>query len=419
MDYPDINDTYKIIGGDAFINAGYSGIGIRVGVIEEKRPILSGMGSDSNNITIVPNSAEITGEHPTMVCGIIKKFAPSCSIYTYALGNSPSYVVDACRDLINDYSVHVINLSIGSCYGMYTEFARRIDRIIRNTKVSIVVGAGNADTHERKLDDGEVEVEIDSLKTNILGMAGNAITVGNAKTNGTNPDASGAFTLSWNSCYDEYSAINKPDICAPGYIHIYDYGDYGTSYAAPHVTGTVVQMMARNPAFVDQPQKIKAALLASATRNCGTTFFEDRLMSDYEGAGVVDAEFCYRLSKAGRSTHFDATSNSDSFTHDVYCDYTTKPFRIACTWEAAAKGSGAVLYVTNYNLTVKKNGVTVAECKTNVSTGSNKYFNSKIIEIPTSVLRENGGGFYTVEISRDGEFKGTGTVRIGLAWEQD
>lgn len=33
-DIQDINDTYKIVGGDAFVNAGYTGSGIRVGLIE-------------------------------------------------------------------------------------------------------------------------------------------------------------------------------------------------------------------------------------------------------------------------------------------------------------------------------------------------------------------------------------------------
>lgn len=200
--YQDINDTYKLVGGDAFINAGYTGSGIRVGVIDEEHPILSEMGSDKNNIYLDPNSADITHKHSTMVCGIIKKFAPSCSIYSYALGNSTEGILDVCDYLIDTYSVHVINLSIGKCSGLYTDHARRMDKTIRNTRVTFVVAAGNAKVTTKQLDDGETEDEIDR-NINILGMACNAITVGNAKTIGTNPDAPGAFTLSWNSCYEE------------------------------------------------------------------------------------------------------------------------------------------------------------------------------------------------------------------------
>lgn len=415
LDCQDVNDTYKIVGGDAFINAGYTGSGIRVGQIEWYHPDKSKMGSDGNNIKLINDEISV-GYHPTMVSGIIKKFAPSCSIYSYALDADPTEgdVISACEKVINDYNVHVINLSIGNCSGEYTETSRQIDNIIRNNDVVIVAGAGNAATDLT----GQY---IQSSKISSLAMAGNVIAVGSVGTKGTNPDASDAFTLSDYSCYEETSPINKPDIVAPGYVRIYSLQNYGTSFAAPHVTGTVVQMMARNAAFVKQPQKVKAALLASATRNCGTSmsYIEGTIGSNYEGAGVLDAEFCYRLSKAGRATHFDATSSSDTFTHNVYCDYTTKPFRIACTWEVAAADSGSALNVSDYNLMVYKNGTPVAWSFAPSGSGSKLGTNNEIIEIPTSDLKAFGGGYYEVEIYRVGSFKGSGTVRIGLAWEQD
>lgn len=420
-DYPSIDDTYKIVGGDAFINAGYTGSGIRVGLVELYHPNLSKMGSDGKNITLV-NSGN-TGSHPTMTSGIIKKFAPSCSIYSYALGDTTTEkeALDACDYLIKNYSVDVINVSLGYRDGTYTEYARRMDLTIRNTRVPIVVAAGNAKTQDSGGGEEEIEKVILDGRINVLGIAGNAITVGNVITDGIDPDAPGAFKLAEDSCYKETSPINKPDICAPGYVRIYSYKDCGTSFAAPHVTGTVVQMMARNAAFVSQPQKVKAALLASATRNCGESMsdlsFDNG--SDKVGAGVLDSEFCYRLSRAGRAAHFDATSSSDTFTQDVYCDYTTKPFRIACTWEIAADKTGDALNVSDYDLRVFKNGVQVATSLSSVSPTSTKGTNSEIIEIKTDTLKKYGGGYYEVQISRYGSFYGTGTVRIGLAWEQD
>lgn len=422
-DFDDINNTYKIVGGDAFINAGYSGSGIRVGLIEPMNPVLSVMGSDKNNITIVKSGT--AGAHPTVVSGIIKKFAPSCSIYSYATGDGflVDDVPDVCQYLIDNYSVHVINISAGvSGNGEYTAVSRQLDHIIRKSRVPIVVAAGNAETRENHLDDGEVEVEIINNNINILGLAGNVITVGNAKTVGIDPDATNAFTLSESSCYNERSPINKPDICAPGYVRIYNYSELsGTSFSTPHVTGTIVQMMARNAAFVGQPQKVKAALLASATRNCGTSmsYIDNTIGSNYEGAGVLDAEFCYRVSRTGRSTYFEATSSSGTFTQDVYCDYSTKPFRIACTWEVAATDKGTTVNISDYNLTIYKNGVQVASSTAFVSPTSSKGTNSEIIEIPASVLQKYGGGYYEVRISRNGSFNGSGAVKIGLAWEQD
>lgn len=422
-EFDSVNNTYKIVGGDTFINAGYSGSGIRVGLIEPGQPILSSMGTDKNNIYLV--NSGITERHATMVSGIIKKFAPSCSIYSYATGDiAVSAVPQLCENMINNYSVHVINISAGAMLsGEYTSTSREMDSIIRNLKVPIVVAAGNAITQERHLDDGEVEIEIINNNVNVLGLAGNAITVGNAKTNGTNPDATGSFALSNLSCYNESSPINKPDICAPGYVSIYSYTDSGTSFATPHVTGTIVQMMARNAAFVSQPQTVKAALLASATRNCGTSMtYLGKVISNEEGAGVLDADFCYRVSRAGRATHFDVTSSfqsSDPIKQQVYCDYVTKPFRIACTWEVAATSYGESIYVSDYDVSVYKDGVLVASSSIGVSPTRSTGANCEIIEIPTSDLNRYGGGYYEVRIYPYGSFSGTGTVRIGLAWEQD
>lgn len=214
--FQDIDDTYKLIGGNAAVDAGYTGSGIRVGVIELGNPDTTKMGSDGKNITC-DNDDIIVNYHTTMVCGIIKKFAPSCSIYSKAISKylTDDEIMDACSNLIRNYTLHVLNLSFGNFGGKYTKSVREMDYIIRSTKVPIVVAAGNAKTDERSLDDGEVEVEILDGRINILGMAANAITVGNALTVGTNPDALDAFTLADDSCYEETSPINKPDICAP------------------------------------------------------------------------------------------------------------------------------------------------------------------------------------------------------------
>lgn len=415
-DFQNVNDTYRIVGGDAFINAGYTGSGIRVGVVEKYHPITSVMGNDKNNIVKV-NDSETEHSHATMVCGIIKKFAPSCSIYTYALEGTQDEKValEVIHYMIQNQKVHVINLSYGRVgVGTYNALARELDYTIRNTNVPIVVSAGNSTTNV-------TEVEIVNQNLTSYGLAANAITVGAVMSNGTDPDAPGAYELWYRSSYQETSPISKPDVCAPGKVKIYSYQDVGTSFAAPHVTGSVVQMMARNSAFAGQPQKLKAALLASATRkSCSFPGnIKNTLMSDFEGAGVFDAEFCYRLSKAGRATHFDVTSTaatkSQPLTHNVYCDYTTKPFRIACTWESAAMDTGAILNISDYDMKVYKNGVEVASSTAFSNSTASKGTNCEIVEIPIDKLQQYGGGYYEVSIYRSGDFYGDGTVRIGLA----
>ena len=411
-DFDTIDNTYKIVGGNTFIESGYSGSGIRVGLIENCHPDKSKMGSDSNNI-IYANRGEVN-DHATRTSGIIKKFAPSCSIYSYAVDSAS--VADICNNLIKNYSLHVINMSWGQIDdGGYTSISNEIDCLIRNTRVPVVVAAGN----RQSMGTGGY-----SYYVNTYGISGNAITVGSAITNGTNPDASGAFKFSETSCYVENTPINKPDLCAPGYVNIYSLGEAGgTSYAAPHVTGTIVQMIARNSAFANQPQRIKAALLASATRNCGTSMsYIGKEISNQEGAGVLDADFCYRVSRAGRAAQFDVTSSltsSNPIKQQVYCDYVTKPFRIACTWEVAATKPFSSIKISDYDMKVYKNGVQVASSTISVGPDNVKGTNCEIIEISPSELSKYGSGYYEVRIFPYGSFHGTGIVRIGLAWEQD
>lgn len=416
IDCDNINNTYKIVGGDTFTNAGYSGSGIRVGLVEQYHPITTKMGSDGDGIVNVNTGS--SSDHATMTSGIIKKFAPSCTIYSYALGYKPSLAspIAACETLIDKYDVHVINMSIGAnrTVGSYTAESRALDWLVRNNKVTIVAAAGNLYVDG----DGVVYDQVSPF-----GVAGNVITVGAVTSSGTNPDASSAYSFpSW-SLYKESTPMNKPDICAPGVVTIYSLTNSGTSFATPHVTGTVIQMMARNSAFIKQPQKIKASVLASGTRNCGTSMsYIGKEISNEEGAGVLDADFCYRVSRAGRATHFDVTSSftsSNPLTQQVYCDYVTKPFRIACTWEVAATSSGTSINVSDYDMRVYKDGVQVASSMISVGPTKTKGSNSEIIEIPTSDLSKYGGGYYEVRISPYGSFYGTGTVRIGLAWEQD
>lgn len=137
--FQDIDDTYKLIGGNAAVDAGYTGSGIRVGVIELGNPDTTKMGSDGKNITC-DNDDIIVNYHTTMVCGIIKKFAPSCSIYSKYLTDDE--IMDACSNLIRNYTLHVLNLSFGNFGGKYTKSVREMDYIIRQYKSAHRGGSG-------------------------------------------------------------------------------------------------------------------------------------------------------------------------------------------------------------------------------------------------------------------------------------
>lgn len=405
-DFDSINNTYRIINGNVAVDEGYTGSGIRVGLVESGVPKRSVMGNDAKNILNTNSSHET--DHAAVTSGIIKKMAPDCTIYARATKDT-IYVPGDIEALIKNYNVQVVNISYGELSsGVYDSTSRQMDQIVKNNKVAVVVASGNGNPST-----GYV---------NILGLAPNVITVGAVTSAGTNPGATGAYMQTDYSIYrEDIKTVNKPDVCAPGRVNIYCYSNIeGTSMATPHVTGTIVQMIARNSGLVDKPQVLKAALMASASYNSGTSmsYVTNTRASNQEGAGVIDAGFCYRVARNGRRTHFDATVNSTSFEQNVYCDYTNLPFRIACAWEALSAGSGT--NISDYDMKVYKNGTLVASSTSFANSSGNPKANYEIIEIDTATLAKYGAGYYQVKITRSAGFSGdvTKTVRIGLAWEQ-
>ncbi|MCM1307329.1 MAG: S8 family serine peptidase [Butyrivibrio sp.] len=403
-DFDSIENTYRIINGNVAVDEGYTGGGIRVGLVESGVPKRSIMGNDAQNI-LRTNSTNET-EHAALTSGIIKKMAPGCTIYARAM--TTATIIDDIETLIDKYNVHVVNVSCGALSeGVYTTRSRRLDQLVKRTGVAIVVSSGNGNPSSDYIND--------------LALAPNVIAVGAVNSSGTNPGAARAYMQTNYSIYREnIKTVNKPDVCAPGQILMYSLIAEGTSFSAPHVTGTIVQMIARNSGLRDKPQTLKAALMASASYNYGSSmsYVTNTRASDQEGAGVIDAGFCYQVARNSRRTHFDATVNSTSFEKNVYCDYTTIPFRIACAWEALSTGS--TTSISDYDMKVYKNGTLVASSSAFTISSENPKSNYEIIEIGTATLEKYGAGYYQVKITRSGGFSGdvTQTVRIGLAWEQ-
>lgn len=71
---------------------------MRVGVIEEGFPMTGNMGNDRTNITWInySHSGQLSA-HTTMVCGIIKRMAPDCSIYSYFSKGEATTIEDIIR----------------------------------------------------------------------------------------------------------------------------------------------------------------------------------------------------------------------------------------------------------------------------------------------------------------------------------
>ena len=401
-----VSNTYQIINGDVAVSDGFKGSGIRVGVVESGNPKTGPMTSDAVYM-YATDSGECT-DHATRVCGIIKKMAHDCSIYSRSASNIPDVPVD-CEYLINNYDVDVINVSYGNHgNGYYTCYSRQMDALVKEYGVPIVVISHNGD--------------ISNQYVNYLGAGPNVITVGAVTSSGTEQSATGAYTLTDYSLYMEnLSVVNKPDICAPGTVQIYSYEEKsGTSYAAPHVTGTIVQMMSKNSALKKYPEVLKAILMSSAFYDGGSSmvYAGNATISNIEGAGVVDAGFCYQSAADNRYFKYTLPSSTGSVTYNISCSSTSTPLRIACAWNVTNNSDDTVTYHTNYDLYVYKNGSLVTSSTCTVGSSSQPNTNYEIVELSPSVLRTYGIGTYQVKIVRTGSFAGSDSIRLGLAWGQ-
>ena len=67
---------------------------------------------------------------------------------------------------------------------------------------------------------------------------------------------------------------------------------------------------------------------------------------------------------------------------------------------------------------ISKDGTLVASSTAHANSSSMPNSNYEIIELSTSTLSIYGAGYYQVVISKVGIYNGSGTVRIGLVWEQ-
>jgi subtilisin family serine protease len=175
------------------------------------------------------------------------------------------------------------------------------------------------------------------------GLGYNVITVGNFDDRNTfvwNDDVM-APCSSWRNPKSTRGDRQKPEVAAPGEninsttISSPWTGDIGsgTSYAAPMVTGTVALLLQANSGLTEWPEAIKAILMTSALHNVeGST-----RLSEYDGAGGIDASWAYYLARRTSGSNWGAQEYSCSSATDP--DVTSmslssgKQFRATIAWD--------------------------------------------------------------------------------------
>lgn len=299
---------------------GFNGLGVRVGQIESGRPE-TGI-SDLSNTSITRGGTNNNTAHASLVAAIIagsKGLAPQASLYCTTVDN---FYANA--EWLVSSNVTVINRSnSASSDGTYDDVAKWVDHIVNQHNVSWVQTPGNTGPNEYVCSPGN---------------AYNVITVGAIDDKGTVGTSDDTYFTSTN--YKTGSGMpNKPDVVAPGVGFSVTGGTTmsGTSFAAPHVTGMIAQMMSFSPTLKLRPDAIKAAVMASCNRK--TTGESLNSLTTKEGAGVINAiNAANSISNVStQQTYYTTTANSISF--DFY-PLTTGRKTIAISWLRRNTGTG-------------------------------------------------------------------------------
>lgn len=423
LDVNKVNQIYNMLGGNTAVSQGYRGSGVVVGMVETGVP-------DQNivsDVTYFRSKASEVSNHATINAYIIKKMAPSCSII--AAATAPYSTTSVLIKLIeNNRNINVINVSRGhESDGKYGYDTSIVDKLSETYRIPIVISAGNG---------SEKFVSSEALAPNAIAVGA----VNHRSGSGTydvRDSVSSYYQYNGSQKDNKKSMVNKPDVCAPGDVKTNDTDAY-TSFAAPFVTGTAVQMMSVNSNFKNQTRMfqhiIKASLMASCFSNAGTSRnIPNTISSDFEGAGVISAAHCYKIA-ANKSYNYYSITTLGTTKAQIEITDVTKPVRIAIAWKADTISNNKSFSShdedcfdnTNIMLNVVKKGETrrVASSSglgylyNSIETLNGPVVNYQYVEISAATLAQKGAGVYEISIVANQTQSSTISVPIGLAFCQ-
>lgn len=283
---------------------GYTGSGIKIGIIDEGLPNRNLSYFTSANIIYDPSVAIVYSDHANLVASVMvaksttvggvtyRGIAPNAKLYaTYYNG----YGTDWRRGVewLLSQGVNVINMSariLGVAEGEYGSHERWVDHLAINHSVHFVKSAGN-----------------NSDKITSPGMAYNVITVGaiNDKNTATHSDD---VLYSRSSRNGDANFANKPDLVAPGLLE---------PALRPHVTAIIAQLLQQKPALKTLQDGMKAILTAGISHS-KLSYWSTNGNFDKYGAGLVDARGASYVASAGRYLTSTFAANSAAGSEKTY-----------------------------------------------------------------------------------------------------
>ena len=337
-DAPDLNVARSTIYAHTVHGRGFTGSGVKVGVIE-----VGGRAATNNpymSITQDPLYACAAAQsHATAVAGMVRS---THSTYRGIAYGSQVRVGGSCggwdSELTSrstaavDWGARILNLSWGGRRNRVVGSLERFyDNMVINRWITVVAAAGN----EGSGCGGNGQILTPA-------MAYNIISVGNFNDQNSqtwNGDAMSSCSSWW----DPISTRNdreKPEVAAPGSNIIslltaspwYGNTGSGTSYASPMVAGTAALMMQRNTGLRVWPEAVKAITMATAVHNVegGTR------LSEKDGAGGLitlradDAARNYNWAWKAQPYTCSTASPLEVFTFNSPANYR---LRFVITWD--------------------------------------------------------------------------------------
>ncbi len=341
---PLLNNVASTVRAEPVWNAGITGSGIQVAVVEE------GAINFSNHPYLLPGSTFNPGpgimisNHATEVAGIVASQHPdykgiahgapallSADFYNWNYTGEPaeSRAIRASDWAIQNYADILTNSYSNDTRGVLSGIDKYFDNVVWNYWRTVTVAAGNNYPGE-------------NWRVTSPGLGFNVITVGGFEDKG---NTSWSGDEMWaNSAYVDPGSQNgdreKPEVAAVA-THISGSSKIvttkafspwigqtdvaGTSYAAPAVAGEAALLMQADYNLTVWPEAVKAIIMASADHNIEGA----SKLSEKDGAGGIDISKIFNTGAAGLVT------NSSDYPIDFSFDVPAgQKIRIVIVWDS-------------------------------------------------------------------------------------
>ena len=323
---------------------GVDGAGVRVGIVEFGR-----IGSHPN----LPSSRRITcgdlgtrtiSSHKTEVAGVVQSNHPTdtgqAPGITLVEGIGASFGdadMMAATDCVIDRDAVAINMSFGTdTDGRFDAFARFVDATAYNTGRTIVVAVSNDCTQRM----GSPEIAFNDLS--VGSFSDRATRTSSDDRHSCDPalparERHGAYLDPPSPAGDR----EQPDIVAPGHRVSTTTPDggfaqaSGTSFAAPHVTGLAGLLQDRSSTFLDQGERLRAIIMASARKNLEGA----EPLSERDGAGGIRDAAADAVVRNGQSFFYVRPGGTKGF--PIVRTFTARAgelVRVATVWAHKSPG---------------------------------------------------------------------------------